>query len=320
MTANVGGWRSSTPAMYRTHDADGRFRTWPRWSAAGLHGAADLSGLAFVPINDSTDMRPGPYPRAVPEFIKRRGVPAPGSIPAALDIFRSEVRFYRQIAPEVGVRVPACYQAEVTDDGTLLVLEDLSSWRPGADPVAAARVLADLHARWSGRATLRWPWLRPVGAAVDLVESLYDETWPTLRTRQDLTPSVRDLASRLVGNVAASEHAISRAGPLTLVHGDASLPNMRTSAAAEIALLDWEDVSAAPGIADIAWLLVSSVEPTRWPEVIAAYGTSAGLADVLPAVSVQGLFELSDTADGSADASAWLARLETACQYLAART
>jgi hypothetical protein len=253
----------------------------------------------------------------VPEFIKRRGGPGPGSIPAVLDIFRSEVRFYLEIAPEIGIRVPACYQAEVTDDGTLLVLEDLSSWHPGADPVAAARVLAGLHARWSGRAPVRWPWLRPVGAAVDLVESLYDQTWPTLETRHDLTPAVRDLAGKLVGNVAASESEIGRAGPLTLAHGDASLPNMRTSAAAEIALLDWEDVSAAPGIADLAWLLVSSVEPTRWPEVVAAYGTSAGLAEVLPAITVQGLFELSDTAEGSADSSAWLARLGAACQYLA---
>ena len=47
---------------------------------------------------------------------------------------------------------------------------------------------------------------------------------------------------------------------------------------AEIALLDWEDVSAAPGIADLGWLLVSSVAPARWDEVIAAYGTPAGLA------------------------------------------
>jgi len=254
----------------------------------------------------------------VPDFVKRRGVPAPGSIPAALDIFRSEVRFYLEIAPEVGVRVPRCYRAEVTDDGTLLVLEDLSSWQQGGDPVAAARVLADLHVRWSARAPLRWPWLRPVGAAVDLVESLYEETWPALAARQDLTPAVRDLAGRLAGAVAASEHAISRAGPLTLVHGDASLANMRTSATADIALLDWEDVSAAPGIADLAWLLVSSVESARWPEVVAAYGSSAGLADVLPAIAVQGLFELSDSADGSADAWAWLARLEAACRYLAA--
>jgi hypothetical protein len=254
----------------------------------------------------------------VSDFVKRRGRPAPGSIPHALDIFRSELRFYREIAPEVGVRVPACYQAEVTEDGTLLVLEDLSAWQPGADPVAAARVLAAMHARWAGRAQQRWPWLRPAGAAVDLVEALYAGSWPAIAARRDITPSVRDLAARLVGNVTASEHGLDHAGPLTLAHGDASLANMRTSAMAEIALLDWEDVSAAPGIADLAWLLVSSVEPARWTEVIAAYGTPAWLTDVLPAVAVQGLLCLADTLDGSPAGSGWLARLETAAGYLAA--
>ncbi len=254
----------------------------------------------------------------MPEFVKRRGVPAPGSIPQALDMFRCEVRFYREIAPEIGVRVPACYRAEISDDGTLLVLEDLSSWQPGADPVAAAQVLAELHGRWSGRAHLRWPWLRPVGAAVDLVESLYSASWPALAARRDLTPRVRDLAGRLVGKVTDSEYATSRAGPPTLAHGDASLANMRTSADAEIALLDWEDVSAAPGIADLAWLLVSSVGPARWDEAIAAYGTPAGLADVLPAVAVQGLFSLSDAPDGSPAAAEWIARLDAAAACLLA--
>ena len=233
-------------------------------------------------------------------------------------MFRCEVRFYREIAPEIGVRVPACLRAEVSDDGTLLVLEDLSSWQAGADPAAAARVLAELHARWSGRAHQRWPWLRPVGAAVELVEALYSDTWPGLAGRHDLTPRVRDLGGRLVGKVTDSEHAIGRAGPLTLAHGDASLANMRTSAAAEIALLDWEDVSAAPGISDLGWLLVSSVAPARWDEVIAAYGTAAGLADVLPAAAVQGLFSLSDSPDGSPASSEWLARLDAAAAYLLA--
>ena len=231
-----------------------------------------------------------------------------GSIPHTLDIFRSEVRFYRDVAPEAGVRVPACYAAEITDGGTLLILEDLSSWRAGADPEAAARLLAAMHARWSGRAPLRWPWLRPVGAAADQVEALYGDTWPALAARQDLTPPVRDLAARLVGRNRLRRRARTRR-PLTLAHGDASLAEHRTSPAAEIALLDWEDVSAAPGIADLAWLLVSSVEPARWPGVITAYGTAARLGDVLPAAAVQGLLELSDTPDGSADGSAWLARL-----------
>jgi hypothetical protein len=248
--------------------------------------------------------------------VKRRGRPEPGSIAEALDIFSSEVRFYRQIAPEAGVRVPDCYLAADEPDGTLLVLEDLSGWAPGADPAAAARVLAQLHARWSGRAALRWPWLRPVGAAVDLVEQLYERTWPMLAARGDIGPAVRDLGERLLGKVTESELALTGAGPLTLVHGDASLANMRSSTDGEIALLDWEDVSAAPGVVDLAWLLVSSVEPARWQEVIAAYGAAAGLSDVLPAAAVQGLFSLSDNPDGSAEAAAWNGRLAAAAARL----
>ena len=70
--------------------------------------------------------------------------------------------------------------------------------------------------------------------------------------------------------------------------------------------------------AGIAWLLISSVEPGRWPEALAAYGTSAGLTDVLPAVAVQGLFELSETQDGSPEGEAWLARLNAGCEFLVA--
>jgi thiamine kinase-like enzyme len=248
--------------------------------------------------------------------VKRRGRPEPGSIAEALDIFSSEVRFYREIAPEAGVRVPACYLAADEPDGTLLVLEDLSGWAPGAEPAAAARVLAQLHGRWSGRAALRWPWLRPVGAAVDLVEQLYERIWPQLTARRDIPPAVRELGERLLGKVTESELALTSAGPLTLVHGDASLANMRSSSDGEIALLDWEDVSAAPGVADLAWLLVSSVEPARWAEVVAAYGPAAGLLDVLPAAVVQGLLSLADSAQESTDASSWSARLAAAAGWL----
>jgi hypothetical protein len=92
------------------------------------------------------------------------------------------------------------------------------------------------------------------------------------------------------GQVTAAEEAIAEAGPLALVHGDAQTRNMRTSPDGEVALLDWEDVSAAPGVLDLAWLLMASVDPGRWDEVIAAYGAASGLNRVLPAVMVQGLF------------------------------
>jgi hypothetical protein len=254
--------------------------------------------------------------RRVPGHLKQRARPAPGSIAAVLDIFGSEVRFYQQIAPVIGVRVPACYEASQAPDGTVLLLEDLSGWRPGADPAVAAGVLATLHQRWEGQAERRWPWLRRPGAAIELVEDLYRETWPALAGRGDLSPAVLALGARLLGRVREAENGIGRAGPVTLIHGDASLNNMRTGPGGEVALLDWEDVSAAPGVLDLAWLLVSSVEPARWDEVISAYGRPAGIGAVLPAVTVQGLFSLASAPAGTPGAAAWISRLEAAVSRL----
>jgi hypothetical protein len=183
------------------------------------------------------------------------------------------VRFYQEIAPAIDVRVPACYDAQVTDEGTALMLEDLASWQPGADPLAAGRVLSGMHRGWVGRAHVRWPWLRPVGLAAELVEELF-------------------------------------------ASGDASLLNMRTGPHGEIALLDWEDVSAAPGVVDLGWLLVSSVDPAQRDEVIARYGPADGLPRVLAATAVQGLLSMSDSPTGSAAARGWIQRLDAAANRL----
>jgi hypothetical protein len=250
--------------------------------------------------------------------IKRRPPAEPGSIAEALNMFESEVRFYREIAPVVGVRVPACYVAESNADGTLLELEDLSDWAPGAEPAAGAAAVRSLHERWAGQAHLRWPWLRPLSAGEDLVEALYDRTWPALEARSDLSASVRAAGERLVGNVMEADRAVVRAGALTMAHGDASAQNMRTGPDGEVALLDWEDVSAAPGALDLAWFLVSSVEPERWSEAVDAYGTSQGLVEVMPSIMVQGFLSMSDHPDGSEVAAGWVARLEAAAGMLSA--
>jgi hypothetical protein len=247
-------------------------------------------------------------------YLKRRAPAVPGSIPDVLKMFESEVRFYREVARYVGVRVPACYRAEAGPDGTLLELEDLSAWTPGAEPAAGARALRGLHDRWTGEALERWPWLRPIGAGEDLVAALYDSTWPELAGRHDLSAPVRDFGASLVGRVQEFDEAIASAGVLTLAHGDASAQNLRTGPDGEVAFLDWEDVSAAPGVLDLGWFLVSSVEPARWAEALAAYGEVDGLATVLPSVMVQGYLSLSDLPDG--DDAGWNARLEAAVGML----
>jgi hypothetical protein len=156
-----------------------------------------------------------------PVFHKSRDAARPGSIPDVLQMFPREVRFHRELAPYVGVRVPACYRSEERDGATRLELEDLSDWSEGADPAAATQMLAGLHARWEGALLERWPWL-PRPDVRDLVEKLYDETWADARGRSELTDTVRGLGDSLVGRVAEIDRRAEAAGPTTLCHGDAS--------------------------------------------------------------------------------------------------
>jgi Ser/Thr protein kinase RdoA (MazF antagonist) len=120
--------------------------------------------------------------------------------------------------------------------------------------------------------------LRRAGAARDLIGELFDRTWSNPDQQRGLPGAVRELAGRLVGQVETAALAWSTAGPLTLCHGDASLPNVFTSSSGEIALVDWEDVTCAPGVGDLAWLLVSSVQANRWDDVIRAYGEAPRLS------------------------------------------
>jgi aminoglycoside phosphotransferase (APT) family kinase protein len=250
----------------------------------------------------------------VTTFTKRRDAAEPGSIPDVLQMFPREVRFYREVAPYVGVRTPACYLCEEKDGATHLELEDLSSWRLGADPAVAARVLRDLHARWEGSAVERWPWL-PRPDLGNLVGEMYDETWATARELPELTATVRDLGDSLVGRVAEVDARAEASGPVTFTHGDASALNMRTSPEGEVALLDWEDYGAGPGIVDLAWHLVSSVAPADWDVAITAYGDTSGLADALRSAAVQGLlsFAFEDDRDLAAQ---WIRNLEETARRL----
>lgn len=249
-----------------------------------------------------------------PTFVKTRDAAQPGSIPDLLQMFPREVRFYRELAGEIDVRTPACYLAEEHDGATRLELEDLSGWREGADPEVAARLLGRLHRRFEGTAVERWPWLpRPDVSA--LVGHLYDRTWAAARSRSELTEDVRVLGDSLVGRVAEVEARAAASGPVTFVHGDASALNMRTSPAGEVALLDWEDYDAAPGVADLAWHLVSSVPPPDWERTIAAYGEATHLAHALPAASVQALLSWAFEDDPD-DAAEWVTRLAEAARRI----
>ena len=241
-----------------------------------------------------------------------RSRPAAGTIGALLDIVGSELRFYQQIAPHVGVRVPAFVSATSTHDSTTLVLEDTSEWPPAGDPATVAATLSELHGRWAGIAAERWPWLRPPGAAADAIGAAYDHSWPAVEARSDLTSRVRQVAAGLRGRIAYAERAEAGDGPLTLVNGNATINTVRI-AGGQPAFTEWLDVRVTTGVAELLWYLVSSVPRDVWTMTMDAYGPAPHrhIVAAAPAVAGQAIFAIADLEDGSEAARGWIERLDT---------
>ncbi len=256
-------------------------------------------------------------PEALLTFVKSRTPPEPGSIPAMLGMFENEIRFDEELADSVTVRTPNCYRAELSEDGTLLELEDLSSWKAGADPVAAVRVLAELHQSFSAADLEAWPWLWRGDTAADAIGALFDTRWEGLRSAPAISERIRTVGDELVGRVPNIEKREARHDSPTLIHGDASFLNMRTSASGELALLDWEDVRIGDGTYDVAWMLVSSVEPTQWNQTLSSYDAPLlSWTNAFESAVVQGLLTMSSPEISSAAALGWVSRLERAIDYL----
>ncbi len=222
----------------------------------------------------------------------------------------AEARLYRDLAPELPVRVPRAWYSEFEGTGTgpddryVMVLEDLvaSGCRFPArdDPDIEARItdiveqLARLHAQYweSPRfgADGDLAWIAPRGTAsgdggAQMVQMAIDNL------TERLPDGFRALADTYVAH-SLEILRMYREGECTLVHGDPHLGNLFVDGddPTRTGFLDWAVVSRAPGIRDVAYVLSAST-PTelrrarehslidRYREVLAEHGVTLGADD-----------------------------------------
>ncbi|MET7769485.1 hypothetical protein [Nocardia sp. NPDC005366] len=226
-----------------------------RWNAAG--SAAGLPDSVFV--------------KSTPLSLKNRLMVAP------LDMSVNEVRFYREIRPQLDGHAPRSW---FTHSGPgarhLLILEDLIAG--GCRPYALSDNCSIDHAR-----------------AVLLAQaSLHASMWDSPRLRTDLRWvkrwSERPGYSALVymyrrgrrkfleanGEHASAEaHRLGEAldrhadvlyreleqGPLTVLHGDPHFGNTYALPDGQAGLLDWQVIWQGPGLRDVAYFMLSALEP-----------------------------------------------------------
>jgi aminoglycoside phosphotransferase (APT) family kinase protein len=144
-------------------------------------------------------------------------------------------------------------------------------------------------------------------------DPFFEEIQEVYEARPDVSQTLREAGSRFVGKVEALEREEASIGRRTLIHGDASLRNVRTAPDGQVAFVDWEDVRLACGAIDLTWLLVSSVEPRRWAEVAQAYGLDEDeMGAAFGHAVTQGILSFSEYEPASQEAAGWAARLEAA--------
>lgn len=206
----------------------------------------------------------------------------PGSRELLAGAYRTEVRFYAELAADLAVRIPAClYATDVEDDGRfVLLLEDLAPAEQGDqlrgctpdEATAAAVNLAGLHApRWCDPELLDLGWITASGPeeAATLAE-LYG---PTVETFLDqLGPLVSSETAdtlRAAGPVIEA-WALARRECFAPVHGDYRLDNLLfpPDDPEGVIAVDWQTLSIGLPARDLAYLLGTglSVEDRRSSE------------------------------------------------------
>jgi hypothetical protein len=73
-----------------------------------------------------------------------------------------------------------------------------------------------------------------------------------------------------------------------------------------------------PGVSDLAWFLVSTVNPEDWALAREAYGPAPHLPVALPSALVQGYLSLGDALADEEASEGWIRRLEMGVRWRAA--
>ncbi len=187
----------------------------------------------------------------------------------------NEVRFYREVASNLPVRMPLIYRATLHGRARrfVLVLEDLAARNVRFNTVSdratvedarsVVTELARLHAAFwaSPRLSGELGWLRAPGRSPRLAVERFicaASVRPALARFPDVVPSeVSTAIPRIVSARNALEAAWGR-GPLTLIHGDSHIGNMYFEDG-RAGFFDWQVVQRGQGMRDVSYFLVNSV-------------------------------------------------------------
>ncbi len=257
----------------------------PEWLSSVLGG--EVRGVDATPVGtgqmcDSVRLRLDTVDPALPTTVVAK-LPAadPTSRATALNLhsYETEVRFYQELAPELPVRTPRVFHADidVATASFVLLLEDLApavqgDQLAGCPPevaVVAVDELVKLHApRWGDPTLARLEWLAKDPEAGRLfLSAMLPMFWAGFQERyaDRLGPDVHEVGGALFA--ALDRYLADTGAPTTVVHGDYRLDNLLFGDHLPVAVVDWQTCSVGPATSDVAYFIGAGLLPDVRREV-----------------------------------------------------
>jgi thiamine kinase-like enzyme len=189
-----------------------------------------------------------------------------------------EAVFYQTLATPQNLPVPHCFHADFDPQtgASILLLQDLSGFRTvsfvnGCGPADAKHVveaLAKVHAQWWNS-----PKLAPLSGAAIVQEFPFSKLWADYPARvksllqdTELPASFLELGDHIARNQTAIFTNLLEVAPITCLHRDIQIDNVMFDASkpnAGAILLDWQLSGKGRGAYDVAYFLISSLDPAH---------------------------------------------------------
>lgn len=177
-----------------------------------------------------------------------------------------ELRFYRELAPRVPVRVPRFVGGVEHGDTCCVVVEPAgTAIRPADRWTDLAAQLGRLHREPAG-----WPWAKPRHVPTEADIASAAAAWAASGYGTLVLPAFHRVAAALA------------ALPLCLCHGDWHLGNLLACGDGQVVWIDWQETGVGHGPEELA-LLWQRAERDGWnpprDAMLTAYARARGIPD-----------------------------------------
>jgi hypothetical protein len=191
-----------------------------------------------------------------------------------LRMYIREVGFFRQLAPECPIRVPAFHGGQVDEETSsfYLLMQDMGDLR-AVDQIAgmsaddagrAVDELAAWHAQWWGRGEE----LASAGLVVSLGDDIYPavlplvfgEGWEKVTSGMPVPATIERVGGQRFSDAMAGLLRDLSSGPSTVVHGDFRADNILFADDGSLVLLDFQLIGSGSAAYDLAYFVTQSID------------------------------------------------------------